>query len=120
MPQITPDIVTIAKGLGGGYQPIAATIAHGFIHDAVVDEFGSFAHGHTYIGHATGCAAALAVSAVIDREDLLSNVQQMGGLLKDELHNAFAEHPLHMQARIIAQPQADADIDAVAFKVARQ
>ena len=90
---ITPDIVTIAKGLGGGYQPISATIAHGFIHDAVVDEFGSFAHGHTYIGHATACAAALAVSGVIDAEDLLSNVQQMGGLLKDELHNAFAEHP---------------------------
>ena len=90
---ITPDIVTIAKGLGGGYQPIAATIAHGFIHDAVVDEFGSFAHGHTYIGHATACAAARAVSDVIDHEDLLSNVQQMGGLLRDELHNAFAEHP---------------------------
>ena len=90
---ITPDIVTIAKGLGGGYQAIAATIAHGFIHDAVVDEFGSFAHGHTYIGHATACAAALAVSEVIDHEDLLSNVQQMGGLLQDELHNAFAEHP---------------------------
>ena len=90
---ITPDIVTIAKGLGGGYQPIAATIAHGFIHDAVVDEFGSFAHGHTYIGHATACAAACAVSDVIDHDDLLSNVQQMGGLLMDELHNAFAEHP---------------------------
>ena len=90
---ITPDIVTIAKGLGGGYQPIAATIAHGFIHDAIVNEFGSFAHGHTYIGHATACAAALAVSRVLDHEDLLSNVQQMGGLLRDELHNAFAEHP---------------------------
>lgn len=90
---ITPDIVTIAKGLGGGYQPIAAMIAHGFIHDAVVNEFGSFAHGHTYIGHATACAAALAVAKVIDAEDLLGHVQQMGGLLKDELHNAFAEHP---------------------------
>jgi len=90
---ITPDIVTIAKGLGGGYQPIAATIAHGFIHDTVVGEFGSFEHGHTYIGHATACAAALAVSAVIDDGDLLGNVQQMGGLLVDELHNAFAEHP---------------------------
>ena len=90
---ITPDIVTIAKGLGGGYQPIAATIAHGFIHDAVVNEFGSFAHGHTYIGHATACAAALAVAGVIDQEDLLANVQQMGGLLRDELQNAFAEHP---------------------------
>jgi adenosylmethionine-8-amino-7-oxononanoate aminotransferase len=77
---ITPDIVTIAKGLGGGYQPIAATISQGFIHDAIVDRFGHFAHGHTYIGHPTACAAALAVSSVIDAEDLLANVRQVGGL----------------------------------------
>ena len=90
---ITPDIVTIAKGLGGGYQPIGATIAHGFIHDAVVEEFGSFAHGHTYIGHATACAAALAVSAVIDEDKLLDNVGAIGELLRNELRRAFAEHP---------------------------
>ncbi len=90
---ITPDIVTIAKGLGGGYQAIGATIAHGYIHDAVVGEFGSFAHGHTYIGHATACAAGLAVTAVVDEESLLDNVQEMGDLLMEELGRAFAEHP---------------------------
>lgn len=90
---VVPDIVTIAKGLGGGYQPIAATISQGFIHDAIVDEFGSFSHGHTYIGHATACAAALAVSAEIDEQKLLENVQAMGALLVKELRAVFAEHP---------------------------
>ena len=90
---VTPDIVTIAKSLGGGYQPIAATIAQRFIHDAIVDEFGYFAHGHTYIGHPLACAAALAVSEVIDAEDLLGNVRRMGGRLRDALHDAFADHP---------------------------
>ena len=90
---VTPDIVTIAKGLGGGYQAIGATIARSFVHDAVVDEFGSFEHGHTYIGHPTACAAALAVSGVIDRDDLLSHVRAIGGELMSELESTFGEHP---------------------------
>jgi adenosylmethionine-8-amino-7-oxononanoate aminotransferase len=87
---VVPDIVTIAKGLGGGYQAIGATIAQGFIHDSVAAEFGSFAHGHTYIGHATACAAALAVSKVIDEENLLENVCDVGDLLAGELRSNFA------------------------------
>lgn len=86
---VVPDIVTIAKGLGGGYQPIGAAIAQGFIHDSIVAEFGSFAHGHTYIGHATACAAALAVSQVIDEQDLLQNVRAMSELLVSELQSAL-------------------------------
>ncbi|MCH8866673.1 MAG: aspartate aminotransferase family protein [Proteobacteria bacterium] len=90
---VMPDIVTMAKGLGGGYQAIAATIARGFIHDAIVDEFGSFAHGHTYIGHATACAAALAVAGVIENDGLLDNVQTISAALTSDLEAAFAEHP---------------------------
>ena len=90
---IVPDIVTIAKGLGGGYQAIGATIARGFVHDSIVAEFGAFSHGHTYIGHATACAAAMAVSNVIDEQELLGNVQKISGLLSNELRSRLAENP---------------------------
>jgi adenosylmethionine-8-amino-7-oxononanoate aminotransferase len=91
--EIVPDIVTIAKGLGGGYQAIGATIARGIIHDSIAEEFGSFAHGHTFIGHATACAAALAVADVIEQDNLLDNVQVIGAQLIDGLHSAFSDHP---------------------------
>jgi len=90
---IKPDITTIAKGLGGGYQAIGAMIVRAYIHDTIVDGSGSFEHGHTYVGHATACAAALAVSDVIDKDDLLSNVCEIGKHLRTELESAFAEHP---------------------------
>jgi adenosylmethionine-8-amino-7-oxononanoate aminotransferase len=90
---IRPDIVTIAKGLGGGYQAIGATIVRGSIHDAIVDAFGAFEHGHTYIGHATACAAANAVADVLERENLLANVMRISALLKKELAMTLAEHP---------------------------
>ena len=90
---ITPDIVTIAKGLGGGYQPIGATIVRGDLHDKIVSRFGSFEHGHTYVGHATACAAALAVGDVIDEQGLLDNVVRIGRLVRSELDSAFADHP---------------------------
>ena len=89
---VVPDIVTIAKGLGGGYQAIGATIARGIIHDSIVEEFGSFSHGHTFIGHATACAAALAVADVIEQDDLLDNVQAISTQLFDELRSAFSNH----------------------------
>ncbi len=90
---IRPDIATLAKGLGGGYQPIAAAIARRDIHDAIVDQFGAFYHGHTYIGHATACAAALAVAEVVHRDGLLDNVNHIGEILRSDLRAAFAEHP---------------------------
>lgn len=90
---ITPDIVTLAKGLGGGYQPIGAVITKGFIHQGIVDAFGAFAHGHSYVGHATVAAAALAVMQVLEDERLLKNVNYVGGLLKNRLQEKFAEHP---------------------------
>lgn len=90
---VLPDITTIAKGLGGGYQAIGATITRGHVHDAIVDAFNFFEHGHTYIGHATACAAGLAVSGVIDRDDLLNNVSSVGEQLFGELKIAFGDHP---------------------------
>jgi len=90
---ITPDIVTLAKGLGGGYQPIGAVIAEGFIHQGIIDAFGAFAHGHSYVGHATVAAAGLAVMQVLEDENLLESVSKTGKLLRSTLQEAFAEHP---------------------------
>jgi adenosylmethionine-8-amino-7-oxononanoate aminotransferase len=90
---ILPDIVTMAKGLGGGYQAIGATLARRFIHDGIVDHFGAFAHGHTYIGHATATAASLAVERVIREQNLLERVSETGSSIKRGLKEAFRDHP---------------------------
>lgn len=90
---ILPDIVTIAKGLGAGYQPIGAVLARSLIHDGIVEGSGSFAHGHTYVGHATAAAAGVAVERVIRQENLLENVVETGRFLRDELSEAFRDHP---------------------------
>jgi adenosylmethionine-8-amino-7-oxononanoate aminotransferase len=64
---VVPDLVTIAKGLGGGYQPIGAVLASETIVSALKAGSGLFQHGHTYICHATAASAALAVQQVIAR-----------------------------------------------------
>lgn len=89
---IIPDIMTIAKGLGGGYQPIGAMMASGRIAKAIAAGSGSFQHGHTYIGHATACAAALSVQQVIREENLVSEVSKRGKELEAALHERLGNH----------------------------
>ncbi len=90
---VAPDILTIAKGLGAGYQPIGATLASDRIYQTIVGGSGFFQHGHTYIGHATACAAALEVQRVIADENLLPNVQARGEQLRGLLRAHYAQHP---------------------------
>lgn len=90
---VAPDILAIAKGLGAGYQPIGAMLASRRIYDTIVGGSGFFQHGHTYMGHATACAAALAVQRVIDRDGLLANVLARGEQLRARLREVFADHP---------------------------
>src|SRR5690606_33449558 len=90
---VAPDILAIAKGLGAGYQPIGAMLASRRIYDTIVGGSGFFQHGHTYMGHATACAAALAVQRVIERDGLLANVLARGEQLRARLREAFADHP---------------------------
>ncbi|MBY4732400.1 aspartate aminotransferase family protein [Cupriavidus pauculus] len=90
---VTPDIVTIAKGLAAGYQPIGAMLSTSRIFDAIVGGSGFFQHGHTYIGHATACAAALAVQRVIAEDRLLDNVRARGEQLRARLREALGAHP---------------------------
>jgi adenosylmethionine-8-amino-7-oxononanoate aminotransferase len=89
---IAPDLMTIAKGLGGGYQPIGATLVSEKIFRAFEQGSGFFQHGHTYLGHPVACAAALAVQRVIKRDRLLDNVVAMGAQLSRRLHERFGNH----------------------------
>ena len=87
------DLVVIAKGLGAGYQPIGATLVSKKIFSAIYQGSGFFQHGHTYMGHATACAASLAVQNTIENEQLLDNVRIMGERLQQQLVDEFSSHP---------------------------
>ncbi|MFT5220161.1 MAG: adenosylmethionine-8-amino-7-oxononanoate aminotransferase, partial [Gammaproteobacteria bacterium] len=90
---IAPDIMTIAKGLGAGYQPIGAMLCSDSIYSAIEQGSGFFQHGHTYLGHPVACAAAHAVvKSIIDRR-LLDRVCQQGVRLQKALVDHFGEHP---------------------------
>jgi len=86
---VVPDIVTIAKGLGGGYQPVGAVLASGRIVEAIQSGSGLFQHGHTYICHPTAAAAALAVQQVITRDNLLARVTERGHYLQNRLRDTL-------------------------------
>ncbi|MBB91716.1 MAG: aspartate aminotransferase family protein [Magnetovibrio sp.] len=90
---VAPDIICIAKGLGAGYQPIGATLVSGDVYRAFKDGSGAFQHGHTYMGHPMACAAALAVQRKVRDANLLDNVNAMGAVLVDRLHDRLGNHP---------------------------
>ena len=90
---VSPDVLAIAKGLGGGYAPIGAILLHERIFKTIADGSGAFQHSHTYTGHPLACAAALAVQGVIRRDNLLANVREQGALLARRLQERFGNHP---------------------------
>ncbi len=90
---VSPDILAIAKGLGGGYAPIGAILLQDKIFKTIAGGSGAFQHSHTYTGHPLACAAALAVQQVIRRDDLLANVRRQGAHLARRLQERFGNHP---------------------------
>ncbi|MCY1211159.1 putative aminotransferase [compost metagenome] len=90
---VVPDLMTIAKGLGGGYQPIGAVLAQRNIVEAMSKGSGFFQHGHTYLGHPMACAAALAVQQVIRRDGLVAKVRDDGMAFGAMLAEALGDHP---------------------------
>ncbi len=90
---ISPDIEVIAKGLGGGYQPIGGILVHGRVIEALRRGSGAFKHGQTYQAHPVACAAAIAVQEAIRDEGLLANVRAMGALLEKGLRARLGQHP---------------------------
>jgi adenosylmethionine-8-amino-7-oxononanoate aminotransferase len=89
---IAPDLMTIAKGLGGGYQPVGAVLASTKVVEAIKRGSGMFQHGHTYIGHAVGAAAALAVQRVIKRDGLLAKVRADATYFEERLRAVLGGH----------------------------
>ena len=90
---VVPDLVTIAKGLGAGYQPIGALLVSLGVFEAIESGSGFFQHGHTYLGHAAACAGALAVQRRLHQDGLLARVKPMGEKLEARLRAAFSDHP---------------------------
>ncbi len=88
---IVPDIMTIAKGLAGGYIPLAATLVTARVADPIRGEHGAYMTGHTFSGHTAACAAALAVQQVIERDRLLDRVRVTGVHLQQALRDALAK-----------------------------
>jgi len=90
---IVPDMVTMAKGLAAGYQPVGALLCRDEITDVIRQGSGFFQHGHTFMGHATAVAASLATLTEIENEQLLDNVQVRGASLLAQLRESLDDHP---------------------------
>jgi adenosylmethionine-8-amino-7-oxononanoate aminotransferase len=89
---VIPDLMTIAKGLGGGYQPVGAVLLGRHVFEAFSKGSGFFQHGHTYMGHPMAAAAGLAVQEIIRRDNLLADVVEMGDRLQRRLEDRFGNH----------------------------
>jgi adenosylmethionine-8-amino-7-oxononanoate aminotransferase len=90
---VAPDLMTVAKGLGGGYAPIGAVFASTKIVQAMSKGSGLFQHGHTYIGHSLAASAALAVQKVIRRDGLVEKARIDGDYFGKSLKAALGKHP---------------------------
>jgi adenosylmethionine-8-amino-7-oxononanoate aminotransferase len=89
---VAPDLMAVAKGLGGGFVAIGATLVSQKVMDAFEQGSKMFQHGHTYIGHPIACAAALEVQRIIRRDNLLDNVKTLGRALNAGLQERFGNH----------------------------
>lgn len=90
---VVPDMITVAKGLGAGYQPIGGVLVREPIYQAFARGSGFFQHGHTYMAHPTACAAALAVQHTIEQDQLLARVNQLSNHIFSNLNEVFGDHP---------------------------
>lgn len=92
---ISPDIMTISKGLTGGYMPMAITITTQKIYDAFYSEYNegkAFMHSHTYSGNPLGCSAALAVLDIIDNDNVFDHARSLAPYLNEKLKERFLDH----------------------------
>jgi adenosylmethionine-8-amino-7-oxononanoate aminotransferase len=90
---VTPDILCLAKGLTGGYMPLAATLTTEALYEGFLgefEEFRTFFHGHTYTGNPLACAAALATLDVFEQERTLDRLAPKLALLEQLLESIDA------------------------------
>ena len=96
---IRPDIMTIAKGLSSGYQPIGGSIVSDEV--AEVINSGEFNHGYTYSGHPVAAAVALENLRILQEENILEHVQNTAAPALAEMWNGLADHPLVGETKIV-------------------
>jgi adenosylmethionine-8-amino-7-oxononanoate aminotransferase len=82
---VAPDLIVCAKGLGAGYVPVGAVIAHERISEQIFRTSGRFVHGYTYAGNPLACATAVAVLTYIETHNLVAAARQKGEILRREL-----------------------------------
>jgi adenosylmethionine-8-amino-7-oxononanoate aminotransferase len=87
---VVPDIMSIAKGLAGGYIPLGATLVAPQVSTAILAEHGAYMTGHTFSGHTAACAAALAVQRIIEREGLLARVRTTGASFQEAVRRSLS------------------------------
>jgi hypothetical protein len=95
----TADIVTVGKSLGAGYAPIAATMMTEEVLDPIKKGTGLIMSGHTYSGHPLSCATSLKVLEIIEKENLLANVNEMGNYIKSSLQSLKEKYPVIQKVR---------------------
>ncbi len=95
----TADIVTVGKSLGAGYAPIAAAMMTEEVLEPIKKGTGLIMSGHTYSGHPLSCATALKVLDIIESENLLTNVNELGNYLKSSLQSLKAQFPVIQKVR---------------------
>jgi adenosylmethionine-8-amino-7-oxononanoate aminotransferase len=87
---VSPDIMTVAKGLAGGYIPLGATLVAGQVAGPILSEHGAYMTGHTFSGHTAACAAGLAVQRIIERDRLLERVRRVGAAFQGSVRGSLA------------------------------
>jgi len=127
--QVTPDILCLAKGITGGYLPLAVTITTDDIEQAFTgepDERKTLYHGHTYTGNPLACAAAIASLKLFDENNVLDHANQSAQLIQDKL-TTLRDHPFVSDIRqrglmvgIELGKRPDKDSSAEPFDFARR
>src|SRR5581483_5587267 len=90
---VEPDIMSVAKGLGGGYVTLSAAVYHERLRGPMYQRYGGLLTGHTFTGHTLACAAGVAVQKIVRRDHLLEKVRENGILLKRMLSDALGARP---------------------------
>jgi len=94
---VEPDLITAAKGVTSGYFPMSVCYVSPKIWQVIESESGKaglFGHGYTYSAHPVGAAAALATLKIIDEEEVVAHVAEIGPYLHEEMRAAIGDHPL--------------------------
>jgi adenosylmethionine-8-amino-7-oxononanoate aminotransferase len=90
---VVPDIMAVAKGLGGGYLPLGAAILQERLWEPLAQRYGGLMTGHTFSGHTTACAAGVAVQRIVERDQLLDKVKEDGIYLASLLRQTIGARP---------------------------